>query len=152
MSLVDLLWGLDLIVGRARAVGAEFLLSGPVNQWLQGMRKVAEPRIVLLTSPFYQEDLIRAITIGSEPEDYPGDLRIEDGLVLHVNLRGMSTSIVVDPLVRAGHGLVRVRVSEYARLAGHALIDGMIVRLSPPLLERMIWGGQGGEVEEGLEE
>ncbi|MCE4620604.1 MAG: hypothetical protein F7C33_06230 [Desulfurococcales archaeon] len=152
MSLVDLLWGLDLIAGRARAVGAEFLLSGPVNQWLQGVRKAVEPRLVLLTSPLYQEDLVRAITIGSEPEDYPGDLRIEDGLVLHVNLRGMSTSIVVDPLVRTGGGLVRVRISEYARIAGHALIEGMIVRLSPPSLERMLWGGQGGEVEEGLEE
>ena len=53
-GLVEVLWGLDLLLGRAQAVGAEFLLSGPVNLWLRGLyRGVPEPRYVLLTSRDY---------------------------------------------------------------------------------------------------
>ena len=141
-GLVEVLWGLDLLLGRAQAVGAEFLLSGPVNLWLRGLyRGVPEPRYVLLTSRDYGDLLVRALRVGAVEEEPPADLgRVLEGLVFHARIRGLQVTLLVDPLVEAPDGPVRVEVSSLARSAGHALVGGRVVRLAPLGVEALLWG------------
>lgn len=142
MGIVDTLWLLDLIAGRAEAVRAEFLLSGPVNLWLQGILplKWEKPRIVMVTSKPYENDLAKAITIGSKPEPYPGDLNIERGLILHVSLRGASISLISDPVLLYNNNFIHVKVPDYSRKAKVIIINNKIIRLAPLSLEEMLWG------------
>ena len=141
-SLVEVLWGLDLLLGRAHAVGAEFLLSGPVNLWLRGLyRGAPEARYVLLTSSDYREPLLRALSVGAVEEEPPADLeRVVEGLAFHARLRGLQVTLLVDPLVESPAGRVRVSVAHEARRAAHALVGGRIVRLAPLGVEALLWG------------
>ena len=143
MGLVDILWGLDLLAGRAEAVGAEFLLSGPVNLWLRGLRgPPGEARFVLLTSRAYGDLLERALSVGSSRLDAPGDLPgVVDGVRFHGQVRGYTVTLLVDPAVRGLDGrIVRVDVSAEARRAAHAIVGGRVVRLAPLGVEMLLWG------------
>ena len=153
MGLVDALWGLSLLAGRARAVGVEFLLSGPLNRWLRGIsRGIPRPRYVLLTSHSYSRDLARALRIGSKGLEGPRDLKVVRGLLLHVDLHGYTVTLLEDPIIEGPDGLVEVDVGVEARRADIVLVDNYAIRLAPLSLEAEIWGlREGVEWEEGLE-
>ncbi len=145
VSLVDILWGLNTIVARAYAVKADFLLSGPVNHWLLGIsQRPRVPRLVLLTSPIYEEDLIKALSIGAVPDEFPRDLPVKEGLSLHVNLKGLSVSLLSNPVVETSNGIVHINVEDYARKATLIQVGEYFVRLSPLSLERILWGDNFG--------
>ncbi|MCE4600272.1 MAG: hypothetical protein F7C38_01725 [Desulfurococcales archaeon] len=153
MGLVDALWGLSLLAGRAWAVGAEFLLSGPLNHWLRGIsRGTPQPRYVLLTPHSYSRILAQALRIGGRSIEGPRDLRIVRGLLLHVDLRGYIVTLLEDPIIEGSNGLVEVDVSAEARRADIVLVDNYAIRLAPLSLEAEIWGlSEGDEREESLE-
>jgi len=143
LSLVDALWGLDLLAGRARAVGAEFLLSGPVNLWLRGIhRGPPRARYALLTSPEYEDALVRALSVGSRPEPGPVDMPgVLEGVVFHGSVRGLEVTVLVDPLVESPEGGVeRILVAREARAAGYAFVWDKLVRLAPLGVEALVWG------------
>ena len=124
MGPVELLWGLDLILGRAAAVGADFVLAGPVNLWLRGLTPPPEePRFVLVTSEDHAENLVKALSVGAR-EEPGGEL---PGLATRLRLRGLLIEILVDPPLTSG----RVSASELARDADIAVIGKYPLRLAP---------------------
>lgn len=141
-SLIDALWSLETIAARSQAVQAEFLLSGPLNKWLRGIpvHLTENPRIVLLTIPEYSGRLSEALKIGSSEVEGPHDLNVEDGIVLHVNLRGSIITLLEDPVVRIGNSHVKLNVREYSKSAEMILLRDYIIRLAPITIESYLWG------------
>ncbi len=140
-SLVDVLWGLDLLAGRAQAVGAEFLLSGPVNHWLRRLRGPPPARYVLLTTRYYEEALVKAMSVGFRPLEGPSDMPgLVSGVALHGLVRGLEVTILTDPVVRAGGGEHVIDVEAESRWADTVIVGSRVVRLAPLGVEAALWG------------
>ncbi len=134
-SLVDLLWFLDLVAGRAEAAGSDFILAGPVNQWFRGIKRtIPHPYLILVASREGVPALRRALEIGAatlewEPEWVEG---VEEGLEARLLLRGYDIALLSDPLLRLPGGAKKLYIArEMARDAGHVVIDKRVVRLAP---------------------
>lgn len=147
-GIVDALWALDLLAGRMRAVGADFVLAGPVSLWLQGAKGRVEPLFLLLVSsrPHSWLAAEKALSIATMPAPWPREYdSIIGGRIASVRHRdGWRAAAAADPLVEAGSGLVRVRVASEARRAPTVLVGDSIVRLAPPGLELLLRGEAGG--------
>ena len=143
-SLIDALWSLETIAARSQAAQTEFLLAGPLNKWLRGIRVrlTKNPRIVLLTIPEYSSRLSEALKIGSREIDGPHDLNVEDGIILHVNLRGSIITLLEDPVVRIGGSRVKLNVRDYSRSAEIIQLRDYIIRLAPVTVESYLWGNE----------
>ncbi|MCE4598675.1 MAG: hypothetical protein F7C81_00555 [Desulfurococcales archaeon] len=155
MGLVNVLLGLDLIAGRATAIGADFLLSGPLNLWFRGLTPNPKPFFVLVTSFKSADRLVDALSIGATSLAWPeswGNIR---GRRVRLNLRGYVIAILVDPEIETNNGITRFVASDMARRAGHVVIGDYIIRLAPLDFEYVLRNAVGGfmddEAQEGLE-
>lgn len=146
-GIVDILWFLDLLAGRAEAAGSDFLLAGPVSQWLRGLRGAgAAPYFILVASREGAPVLRRALSIGAieapwEPEWVKG---VESGLEARLVLRGYQVVLLSDPVLRLPGGLKGYRASDMAREAGHVVIDRRVLRLVPLSFEAELGEALGG--------
>jgi len=133
-GLVDLLWFLDLLAGRAEAAGSDFLLAGPVSQWLRGLgAPPRKPYIILVASREGAQSLRRALGIGaSEAPWEPEWLKaVGRGLEARLVLRGYDVALLSDPVLRLPEGEREYRAREMAREAGHVVLDRRVIRLAP---------------------
>ncbi len=145
-GLVDALWGLDLVTGRMYSVGVDFVLAGPVSLYLQGhsTARDVEPLYLLLISG--DPGNVRAARRAAEPLSSPAPWPLEysavaRGRVVSVEIRGgLRIAVAADPVVRAGGREERLVVSEIARGAPVAIVDGKPVRLAPIGVELALRG------------
>ncbi len=138
-GLVDLLWFLDLLAGRAEAAGRDFILAGPLNQWLRGLRgEPPQPYLILVASREGAPELRRALGIGAREEEWePAWLKaVESGLEARLVLRGYHVALLSDPVLRLpGGGSRGYRARDMAREAGHVVLGRRVIRLAPLAFE-----------------
>ncbi|MCE4602140.1 MAG: hypothetical protein F7C08_00875 [Desulfurococcales archaeon] len=153
MGIVDLLHGLDLIAGRASAVGADFILAGPLNLWLRGVSPPpSRPLYILVTSHESSGPLRSAISIGAKEAPWGYKWSRISGRLYRATLRGMDVAILADPSIDTGSGVARFRARDMARQADHAVVGRHIVRLAPLHFEYTLKGALGGYGGAELEE
>ncbi len=157
-GLVDLLWFLDLLAGRAEAVGRDFILAGSLNLWLRGLSgEPPQPYLILVASREGAPELRRALWIGAREEEWePAWLKaVEAGLEARLVLRGYHVALLSDPVLRLPRGSKGYRAREMAREAGHVVLGRRVIRLAPLAFEAELgealgeapWlqgGGRGG--------
>ncbi|MEB2836686.1 MAG: hypothetical protein GSR80_000636 [Desulfurococcales archaeon] len=135
MGPVDLLWGLNLLLGRAAAVGADFILAGPVSLWLKGATPPPrEARFILVTSRDHMPHLLKALEVGAEKLDWGGEWASVEGKAARLLLRGMIVEILVDPKI----GGRSVSASRLARESEILLVGGYPARLAPMWFEVLL--------------
>ncbi|MEB3816859.1 MAG: hypothetical protein LRS46_02840 [Desulfurococcales archaeon] len=128
MGLVDILWGLDLLAGRAEAVGADFILAGPVSLWLKGITPPPKtPRFILITSKFSVENLLRALSYGSRLLEWGPEWADIGGRAARLSLRGLLVEVLVDPIIDG----IAYEASRLARESSFIVLGNHILRLAP---------------------
>ena len=136
MGIVDALLGLDLILGRARAVGAEFILAGPLNLWFRGISPPPrDPFYVLITSSDYTGILISALSIGAKEIPWPESWDNVDGKSFNARLRNYHVTVLTDPIIRNEDKVTRFYAKDLARESMHVILGNNIVRLAPLYFE-----------------
>ena len=135
MGPVDLLWGLNLLLGRAAAVGADFVLAGPVSLWLKGAAPPPrEARFILVTSRDHLPRLLKALEVGARRLDWGIEWGSIEGRAARLSLRGMIVEVLVDPKIGD-------RSVSASRLAGESeilLLGGYPARLAPMWFEVLL--------------
>ncbi len=151
MGLVDVLHGLDLIAGRARAAGADFILSGPLNMWFRGISPPPRtPLYILVTSTASSGTLVDAVSIGARRLDWPPSWSRVGGRTFNGDLRGLRVAVLTDPWMEVDGVRKTFKAAEMARISSHVLIGNDIVRLAPLEFEytlRSVVGAGYGELE-----
>lgn len=128
-GLVEALWMVDLLAGRAAAAMVDFILAGPVARYLAGSGGGAREPFVLVTSREYSFRLVGAVRLGARPlggVSYPG----LSGLAWSGVLYGWRVDVLEDPVVEVGGRRLRFAASEVARRAPVAVVNGRPVRLA----------------------
>ncbi|BAN90931.1 hypothetical protein [Aeropyrum camini] len=145
MELVDSLWHLDVISSRIQKSGSDFILSGPMNLWLQGFKVRPRPYFIVVTSREYSGRVVEVLSIGARRvgwEEWWSGVR--RGLEARLNLRGAEIAVVADPELALGGGVVGFKASELARESSMLIIGGVVVRLAPLHFEASLWEALGG--------
>lgn len=146
-GLTSTLWMLDLLAGRALAVGADFVLSGPVSAWLQGYGSgPPNPRYTLVTSGDYARALVKAMSVGSRPVARRASENVR-GLVFAATVRDGFVEVLSDPSIRVGRLWIEIDVRSLARSSQVAVVGGKFVRLAPPEFECVLLLAEGSADE-----
>ena len=136
MGVVDALVGLDLIVGRARAVGAEFILAGPLNLWFRGLSPPPrKPSYILVTSADYTSILVSALSIGAKEIPWPEWWNNVEGRSFNAYLRDYHVTVLTDPIIKNDISESRFYARDLARNSMHIVLGNNIVRLAPLYFE-----------------
>ena len=135
MGPVDLLWGLNLLLGRAAAVGAEFILAGPVSLWLKGAAPPPrEARFILVTSRDHLPRLLEALEVGAERLGWSDEWAGVEGRAARLLLRGMIVEVLVDPKI-GGRSVSASRLAEESEIL---LLGSYPARLAPMWFEVLL--------------
>ncbi len=134
VTLVEALWTLDLVAGRLEAAGVDFLLAGPLGEWLQGLPYKGEnPLLLLLISdtPENVERVKLALTPLTKRVEWPAEFdNVVEGRVVSVRLKNNAiVAVAADPIVVTPAGSVRIVVSEIAGGSPFAVVGKRVVRL-----------------------
>jgi len=145
VGLVDILHGLDLIAGRARAVGADYLLSGPLNLWFRGHIPPPDtPIYILVTSTISSRLLTEALSIGAVKLEWDAAWSNVGGRIFHGELRGLDIYVLADPWIMVDGRIISFNASDMAKRAEHVLLSRNIVRLAPLDFEYSLRDALGG--------
>ena len=137
MGLVEALWMVDLLAGRAVAAQVDFILAGPTASYLSGRRARPGPPLLLVTSREYSSRLVDAVSISSRPAR-PRGVRGLSGLAWSGLLYGWPVAVLEDPQVSLPGLEASFEAREVARRAPVAVVNGRPVRLAPADLEEAL--------------
>ncbi|BAA81342.1 hypothetical protein APE_2330 [Aeropyrum pernix K1] len=146
MELVDALWHLNVISSRIQRSGSDFILSGPMNLWLQGFKVRPKPYFVVVTSREYSGRIVEVLSIGARRRGWEEWWNgVKRGLEARLNLRGAEIAVVADPEMAVGEAIVGYRASDLARESSMLIVGGMVVRLAPLHFEASLYEALGGK-------
>jgi hypothetical protein len=135
VGAVDTLWALDLLLGRAAAVGADFILAGPVSMWLKGLTPPPrEKRFIIVTSRDNADLLLRALKVGAHELEWEPQWEGVEGRLVRLELRGMIVEVLVDPVIK---GRI-INASSLARDSQVIIIDKYVARLAPTWFDLLL--------------
>ena len=144
LGLVDVLWGLDVIAGRASYGGSDFILAGPLNLWFKGMTSRVQPYLILVASDAGAGRLSEVLSIGSEPVAWEEWWNGVEGRRFRGRLRGLEIALLADPILSIGGEKIRFKAKEMSRRSSFIVLGKSIIRLAPLEFEVALWKGLGG--------
>ena len=152
-GLVDILWGLDVIAGRASYGGSDFILAGPLNLWFKGLISRVQPYLVLIASNGGAGRLSEVLSIGSQPVAWENWWSSVEGRMFRGRLRGLEIALLADPILSIGGEKIRFKAIEMSRRSSFVVLGKSVVRLAPLEFEVALWKSLGGRASwrvEGL--